>query len=109
MSAPRKRHHVRRKAGPKDPAQMTFMSLFATVPQGDGSFRLIPQGKPVDELTPKEFARAVGGLRGAVSVNTVYTWLDAGEIRRDEWRRVGRRKILIQVSAVARLRDTGEI
>jgi hypothetical protein len=51
----------------------------------------------------KVFARSVG-----MHPRTINEWISRGVIPQDKWRRVGQRILMIDVSEVARLRDTGD-
>jgi hypothetical protein len=106
----RKRPATRRSRAVQDnPAQLTFFTEWTTLPLGDGTLKMVPTArKPVAELTPEQFARAVGRLNRPFSTSSVYRWIADGRIRRDEWRRAGARKIFIAGSAVERFRDTAE-
>jgi hypothetical protein len=82
-----------------------FASLFSTVPLGDGTYKLIPATtSPSDELTTKEFGCTLGGPRHPISSRTVTRWIETGEFKDGEVRRVGKRRFLIRASALPRLR-----
>lgn len=65
------------------------------IPQGDGSY-VVKSGRPVDRLSPAQFARAVGLHR-----NTIYTYIGTDALPERFVEYAGIRKIRIQASAVA--------
>jgi excisionase family DNA binding protein len=79
-----------------NPAQLTF-AVFCQpviVPNGDGSYVVKP-GKPVEKLTPAEFADQF-----RVNRDTVYRWIDDGTIDQKYVEPAGKRKLLIHAEAV---------
>jgi hypothetical protein len=64
------------------------------IPQGDGSV-LVKPGRPVEYMTPLQFAKAVGYSRSAV-----YEQIGGPSIPEQYIRRVGPRLIKIQAGAV---------
>lgn len=64
------------------------------IPQGDGSFVVKP-GKPVEWMTPSQFAGAVGLHR-----NTIYGYIGTDSLPERFVDYTGLRKIRIQVAAV---------
>ncbi|MDR2673879.1 MAG: hypothetical protein LBC18_03180 [Opitutaceae bacterium] len=100
-----------RKPAAKSPAatQLDFIQLLQPVLTPSGNYELRPIGKPVGELTPTEFGRAIGGALTPISRSTIYGWINSGVIYPEEVTRIGdpngvRNRLRISVSAIARLR-----
>jgi hypothetical protein len=74
--------------------QLTLWTPTLAIPQGDGTFVVKP-GKPVEWMTPAQFAGAVGLHR-----NTVYTYLGSPALPERFIDYIGLRKIRIQAAAV---------
>lgn len=83
---------------PVRPAHGTTGELWApalAIPQGDGSF-VVKSGRPVEQLSPTQFARAVGLHR-----NTVYTYIGTPSLPERFVEYAGVRKIRIHAAAVS--------
>jgi hypothetical protein len=73
--------------------------------QGNATFRIIQASAPSEWIRPAQLARTLG-----FNVRTIYTWIDSGLIRHDEYRRPGAgHVILISAGVVARLRDRKKV
>lgn len=82
-----------------DEKRPALVSTSTVVPQGDGSY-IVKPGKPRQELTPAQFADAVG-----LHVNTIYVHIETGRIQ--NVRRSGLRKLLIDASELESWLENG--
>jgi hypothetical protein len=74
---------------------LTYYCPVQTIPQGDGTY-LVKPGKPVEKLTVKKFAAAIG-----VTPSTVRRSIRSGDIPREYCHALGRTRWLIQSAAIA--------
>lgn len=82
---------------PKDNSDQLALALFTptvVIPQGDGSV-LVKPGKPIQRLTPAEFARRVGLGR-----NSIYRHIGSESIPEHFVEYVGERKMTIDAACV---------
>jgi hypothetical protein len=77
------------------PVQLALFAPMVQVAQGDGSY-LVKPGKPVEWLSPRQFAAAVGLHR-----NTIYDYLGTEFIPERFVQPAGVRKLKISAEAVA--------
>ena len=78
----------------------TYVIPATVIPQGDGSV-IVKPGRPVDRITPLEFAKRVG-----LSRNSVYRYIGSDALPERFVIFAGRHKILIQAEAVAHFLET---
>lgn len=89
-------------AKPKDNPDQLALAFFTpavVIPQGDGSV-LVKPGKPIQRLTPKEFAATVG-----LDVDTIYKYMGSDALPERFIEFAGRRKKYIQAAAVAHFQE----
>lgn len=84
-----------------DQLPLPLFSPSVVIPQGDGSY-LVRPGKPVEWLTVKQFAAAVGLHR-----NTIYDYVGTAFLPDSMVQQIGCHKLRIRGEAVAHFLDAG--